>query len=212
MKQYIKLIVKLMKLNQQLILNGLMKLVKNSPQHHESIPRVILILRLILYFNFFCSQIIDRLFSTISTLTLIPSLSLNKKRFTCNVQHRTLTDNTLRIPFEIQITSPPNTPIIQGYSSTKFLINGSYLTLSCQSTGGNPSGKISWYRLENKKSNSSITIYEQNNISLIITPADNNQTYSCQVTNDYLESIGKNLQTNITLKVACKDLIEFEIL
>lgn len=42
---------------------------------------------------------------------------------------------------------------------------------------------------------------------MIITPSDNNLTYSCQVRNNYLDSIGQILQTNITLQVACKDFI-----
>jgi len=128
-----------------------------------------------------------------------------------------LTDNTqlLRTSFEIQITSPPSVPIIRGYASTNLLINGSYLTLSCQSSGGYPFGKLSWYRLENERlnsiDNSSIIFPEknlvENNISMIIKPSDNNLTFSCQVNNDYLQSIGQILQKNITLHVACKDLI-----
>jgi hypothetical protein len=41
----------------------------------------------------------------------------------------------------------------------------------------------------------------------MITPLDNNLIYSCQVRNDYLDSIEQILQTNITLQVACKNLI-----
>jgi len=94
-------------------------------------------------------------------------------------------------------------------------MNGSDLNLSCQSSGGYPLGSLSWYRLENEKfnliDNSSIKYPEkyliESNISMIITPSDNNLTYSCQVRNDYLDSIGQILQTNITLQVACKDFI-----
>jgi hypothetical protein len=172
---------------------------------------------LILWKNIFFF-LIDRLFSTISTLTLVPSFSLNKKRFTCDVRHQTFINNThiLRTSFEIEIISPPNTPRIHGYSSTNNrLINGSDLNLSCQSSGGYPLGRLSWYRLENEKfnliDNSSIRYPEkhfiESNISMIITPSDNNLTYSCQVRNDYLDSIGQTLQTNITLQVACKDFI-----
>jgi hypothetical protein len=98
-------------------------------------------------------------------------------------------------------------------------MNGSYLILSCQSFGGYPLGTLSWYRLENGKfnliDNSSIIFSEknliENNISMIITPSDNNLTYSCHAMNDYLNSIGQTLQTNITLKVACKTFIYFRI-
>lgn len=108
-------------------------------------------------------------------------------------------NQTLRTTFEIQIITPPNPPIIDGYSSERFLNNGSYLNLSCQSTGGNPLGEISWYQLENN-----LQINQEKNLSLIIKPTDNNQTYTCQVKNDYLDLIGQVSQRNITLKVACK--------
>ncbi|CAF4627914.1 unnamed protein product [Rotaria sp. Silwood2] len=154
----------------------------------------------------------DNLFSTMSTLTLIPSLLLHKKRFMCDVRHETLINHTniLRSVFEIEITSPPDIPIIHGYSSTFRLINDSSLTLSCQSYGGHPLGKLSWYRLDNESfhliDNSSIIFHEENiienNITIIIKPSDNNAILSCHVTNDYLDSLGQTLQTNITLQVA----------
>ncbi|CAF4048068.1 unnamed protein product [Rotaria sp. Silwood2] len=154
----------------------------------------------------------DNLFSTMSTLTLIPSLLLHKKRFMCDVRHETLINHTniLRSVFEIEITSPPDIPIIHGYSSTFRLINDSSLTLSCQSYGGHPLGKLSWYRLDNESfhliDNSSIIFHEENiienNITIIIKPSDNNAILSCHVTNDYLDSLGQTLQTTITLQVA----------
>jgi hypothetical protein len=51
----------------------------------------------------------------------------------------------------------------------------------------------------------------ENNISMIISPAENNRTFSCRVINDYLQSIGQILQKNITLQVACKDWIDFYV-
>jgi hypothetical protein len=39
---------------------------------------------------------------------------------------------------------------------------------------------------------------------MIITPSDNNVTFSCHVGNDYLYSLGQILQTDITLQVACE--------
>jgi len=160
--------------------------------------------------------LLDRRFTTVSTLTLVPSLSLDKRRFTCHVHHETLHGKTdqLSTSLEIKITSPPKIPIIHGYSSAFRVINGSYLTLSCQSYGGNPLGQLSWYRLENEYKrlnlidNSSNIFHHQNltenNISMIITPSDNNVTFSCHVTNDYLDSLGETLQKNVTLQVACK--------
>ena len=159
---------------------------------------------------------IDRLYTTISTLTLVPSLLLDRKRFTCVVYHEALINNTnfLHRSFEVKISSPPDIPIIYGYSPTDRLINGSYITLQCQSYGGYPLGRLSWHRLENKNklltliSNSSIVLRQANitesNISMIIEPSDNNVTLSCHVTNDYLDSLERTLQTNITLQVACK--------
>ena len=89
-----------------------------------------------------------------STLVLVPALSLHKKRFTCNVQHETLTNptsQTLQASFDVEVTSPPSQPIIRGYPSTFHLINGSRLALSCQSSGGYPLGRLSWYRTEKWK-------------------------------------------------------------
>jgi len=165
---------------------------------------------------------LGRLFSTVSTLSLIPSLSLHKTRFTCDVRHETLINDTnkLRTSFDVEITSPPSIPIIRGYPSTFRLMNGSRLTLSCQSRGGNPLGRISWYRLEsgietlNLIDNSFVVNHQQNstenNITMLITPSDNNATLSCHVINAYLYSLGQRLQTNITLQVACKFFVFLE--
>ena len=159
---------------------------------------------------------LGRLFSTVSTLSLVPSLTLHKNRFTCNVQHETLTENVskLQTSFEVEITSPPSLPNIRGYPSTFRLINGSRLTLSCQSIGGHPLGRLSWYRMEsgseisNLIDNSFVVLHQQNstenNITMLISPSDNNATLSCHVINAYLYSLGQRLQTNLTLQVACK--------
>jgi len=160
---------------------------------------------------------IGRLFSTVSTLSLIPSLSLHKTRFTCDVRHETLINDTnkLRTSFDVEITSPPSIPIIRGYPSTFRLMNGSRLTLSCQSRGGHPVGRLSWHRLDsgsetsNLIDNSFVVHHQQNstenNITMMISPSDNNATLSCHVINAYLYSLGQKLQTNITLQVACKN-------
>ncbi|CAM4919915.1 unnamed protein product [Rotaria socialis] len=156
----------------------------------------------------------DNIFSTISTLTVNPSLLLDKKRFMCDVRHETLTDslNQLRTFFEVQISLPPSNPVIYGYSSVSRLVNGSSLSLACQTYGGQPLGTLSWYRLDhgNEPSylidNSSIIHHDENftesNISLFVKPSDNNSTLSCHVTNEYLDSLRKTLETNITLQVA----------
>jgi hypothetical protein len=161
---------------------------------------------------------LGRLFSTVSTLTLFPSISLHRSRFTCEVRHETLADNInkLRTSFDVEITSPPSLPIIRGYPSSFRLINGSRLTLSCQSRGGHPLGRLSWHRLEsgndtsNFIDNSFVVLHQQNttenNITMWISPSDNNATLSCHVVNAYLYSLGQRLQTNITLQVACKNL------
>jgi hypothetical protein len=158
-----------------------------------------------------------RLYSTVSTLALTPSISLHKSRFTCDVRHETLNDTsqTLRASFDVEVTAPPSLPIIRGYPSTFRLINGSRLTLSCQSQGGHPLGRLSWYRFEsasetsNLIDNSFVVLNDnnstENNISMIISPTDNNVTIACHVINAYLYSLGQRLQTNITLQVACKN-------
>ena len=156
-----------------------------------------------------------RLFTTISTLALVPSLSLHKKRFTCDVHHETLTDNRyiLRSSFDIEVTSPPNVSVIHSYPKAVHLRDRSHLTLSCQSHGGYPLGRISWYRLENGTDvptliDNSFLINEhqnatENNITMIVSPSENNVTFLCDVTNSYLYSLGQQLQTNITLQVVC---------
>ena len=159
---------------------------------------------------------IGRLYSTVSTLALVPSLSLHRNRFTCDVRHETLTDpdQPLRTSFDVEVTSPPSQPMIRGYQSNFRLINGSRLTLSCQSQGGHPLGRLSWYRFEsgsdtsNLIDNSFVVLNQnnatENNISMVIAPSDNNVTLACHAINAYLYSLGQRLQTNITLQVACK--------
>lgn len=161
-------------------------------------------------------SILGRLFSTISTLTLIPSSSLHKKRFTCEAIHPTLTSNVegLKTSFDIEVTSPPSLPKILGYPSNFRLINGSRLSLSCQSKGGYPLGRLSWYRLEsntdslNLIDNSFVVRHQEelteNNLTMIVSPTDNNVTLICQVSNSYLYSLGQRYQSNITVEVACE--------
>lgn len=150
-------------------------------------------------------------------MTLTPSLSLHKTRFTCEVTHETLANNPsndLRASFDIEVTSPPSQPIISGYPSSFLLMNGSSLSLSCQSKGGYPLGRLSWYRLDSNSEfstliDNSFVVRNQdslteNNISMIVTPSDNNATLMCQVVNGYLYSLGQRYQTNVTVQVACK--------
>ena len=146
---------------------------------------------------------------------------MHKSRFTCDVRHETLTDETkkLQTSFLVEITSPPSQPIIRGYPSTFRLMNGSRLTLSCQTRGGHPLGRLSWYRSENGNAtsylidNSFVVLHQQNatenNMTMSVTPSDNNTTLSCHVMNGYLYSLGQKLETNITLQVACKNLTIF---
>lgn len=140
----------------------------------------------------------------------------NQQRFTCHVHHETLLGkmDRLNTSVSVQITSPPSAPVIHGYTPTYWLLNGSYLTLSCYAHGGHPPSRLTWHRLEADKQqwiltdNSSIVLQERNltvnNVSMNIAPSDNNATYSCQVVNSYLDSLGQRLRTNITLQVACK--------
>jgi len=147
----------------------------------------------------------DQLFSTISTLTFVPSMAFDRKRFTCQVEHETLIDNihNLQTSIEIQILSPPDHPIVTMHSS-----NGSYVTLSCRSYRGHPQGVLTWNQM-----NSSAEIrgndFVESNLTIVLQPSDNNQTHSCRVNNDYLESIGEIRQTNITLTVDCKRTKDF---
>ena len=165
---------------------------------------------------------LGRLFSTVSTLSLVPSLALHKTRYTCEVRHETLTNDAdkLQTSFSVEITSPPSLPVIRGYPSTFRLINGSRLTLSCQTRGGHPLGRLSWHRIESGNDtstlidNSFVVLPQQNvtenNITMLVTPTDNGATLSCHVVNAYLYSLGQRLQTNITLQVACKSFVEIE--
>lgn len=169
-----------------------------------------------------CSPLLlslDRLFSTVSTLTLAPSLtSIHHSNFTCHVFHETLTNaqSPLRTSFQVLVTSPPSAPRVQMSPSSDYLLNGSSISLSCHSSGGYPPGQLLWYRWENDQKNlldDSFTLLDEhnmteNNISVIVSPSENNITLSCRVTNEYLRSTGDILQSNVNLKVACELIIE----
>ena len=62
--------------------------------------------------------------------------------------------------------------------------------------------------ISNLIDNSFVILHQQNstenNITMLISPSDNNATLSCHVINAYLYSLGQRLQTNLTLQVACK--------
>ncbi|CAF1101020.1 unnamed protein product, partial [Didymodactylos carnosus] len=157
-----------------------------------------------------------RLYSTISTLHLQPSLTLHKKKFTCDVRHETLTNgDKLRTAFEVEVTAPPSSPVISGYTSGQRLLNGTQLQLSCVARGGYPLSRVIWYRLlpstnpeggpiEEKLIDNSFNVnsdYTENNYTFIVTPQDNNSTLKCDVINSYLYTLGKQMNNRITMQV-----------
>ncbi|CAF3009640.1 unnamed protein product [Rotaria sp. Silwood2] len=125
----------------------------------------------------------DNLFSTMSTLTLIPSLLLHKKRFMCDVRHETLNNNMNLLR---------NGPVItrtQGYSISEALMPGSSAILICV-IDGNPIdlNKVRWF-----KNNQELSFdqwekrIEGNDASLIrksINREDAGQ-YACEIDNQF---------------------------
>ena len=149
-------------------------------------------------------------FSTISTLTLEPWADATTKNFTCSAFHPTV--NELKSSVEIHLTSPPNDLQILTSSTDDYFLNGTEVTLICRVRGGNPLGRLFWFRNGNRLTSgiNSIEIDDriESNLTFVVSSIDNQQKYSCQVENEYLIQSGEKLEKTFVLNVACESKID----
>ncbi|GFN86153.1 Down syndrome cell adhesion molecule, partial [Plakobranchus ocellatus] len=135
----------------------------------------------------------SKLFTATSTLTIPLSnyRQQNGNVYTCRAYNIALIGPKPSTTVDLSILYPPGPPQLEGYNG-RVLRVGITLSLRCTSQGGNPTGKVIWYRngrgidwssrtTENRDSSLSHSV---NEYSFAVTADDDNAVYSCHVTSE----------------------------
>lgn len=101
------------------------------------------------------------------------------------------------------VADPPGPPAITGYTVGEAIRAGEERTLTCRSRGGNPLGRVVWYR-NNENIDSTdrhVGAESVNEYKFIVDSSDNGAVYTCEVRNKLTD---KPLLTSVKLDVQCK--------
>ncbi|XP_035212291.1 nephrin-like isoform X2 [Stegodyphus dumicola] len=141
----------------------------------------------------------EKLYSTLSSVTLYPKGDTSGSMYTCEALHPAL-EKPLKATVCVGVLYPPQPPKINGYHEGDVIHVGDHLTLVCSSSGGKPRARIEWFRNgEVVEGNSSILGRDSSNtISFRVRDIDNNAVYSCAASNPLTP---RPLVTSITLSV-----------
>ncbi|XP_071044210.1 nephrin-like [Parasteatoda tepidariorum] len=126
----------------------------------------------------------EKLYSTLSSITLYPKGDTSGSSFTCEALHPAL-EKPLKTTVGVGVLYPPRHPVIEGYHDGDLIYKGDKLILTCSSSGGKPPADIVWYRNGDtiKGSFSSVGRDSSNTISIIVQSSDNNAVYTCAASN-----------------------------
>ncbi|XP_063589610.1 nephrin-like [Penaeus indicus] len=96
--------------------------------------------------------------------------------------------------------NPPGPPVITGYTAGETIRAGEERTLSCRSRGGNPLGRVVWYRNNEiiDTTDRPIGAESVNEYKFIVDSADNGAIFTCEVRNKLTE---KPLLASVQLDV-----------
>ncbi|XP_022244924.1 nephrin-like [Limulus polyphemus] len=141
----------------------------------------------------------NKLFTTLRTILLYPSLDDNDAIYVCEAVHPAMPE-PWKTSVTISVLYPPETPIITGYSRKSIIKKGDIVSLTCISKGGNPPAQLRWFRY-NVSLNGN---YNYNNsiaasiLTFTATADDNSATYRCEAISKVMD---KPLSTSIILSV-----------
>ena len=103
------------------------------------------------------------------------------------------------------ISDPPGPPSITGYSEGETIRAGEERMLTCRSKGGNPLGRVVWYRNNEVIDSSDYPLNGEsiNEYTFNVGASDNEAIYTCEVRNKLTD---KPLLASVQLDVQCKYL------
>ncbi|XP_076305226.1 nephrin-like [Tachypleus tridentatus] len=141
----------------------------------------------------------NKLFTTVSTILIYPTLDDNGAIYTCEAVHPAM-PQAWKTSVTISVLYPPETPVITGYTRKDVIRKGDIVSLTCVSEGGNPPAQLRWFRFNTSLNGN----YNYNNtmaasrLTFTATPGDNNATYRCEASSRVVK---KPLSASITISV-----------
>ncbi|XP_050709640.1 nephrin-like [Eriocheir sinensis] len=135
----------------------------------------------------------------ISKISLRLTPADDGSHYSCRAQHPAL-NTPIRASVKISVQYPPGPPVITGYTTGEAIKAGKERTLTCRSRGGNPLGRVVWYRNnENIDSTDRAEGGESvNEYKFIVDSADNGAVFTCEVRNKLTD---KPLLASVKLNV-----------
>ncbi|KAG8196283.1 hypothetical protein JTE90_023837 [Oedothorax gibbosus] len=126
----------------------------------------------------------EKLYSTLSHITLYPKGDISGSTYTCEALHPAL-DKPMKTTVNVGVLYPPRHPEVKGYKEGDLIQAGTHLQLTCTSVGGKPRAELQWYRNGNavKGTFSSIGRDSTSTISFVVKSSDNNAVYTCAASN-----------------------------
>ncbi|XP_069173216.1 nephrin isoform X1 [Procambarus clarkii] len=135
----------------------------------------------------------------ISRMSLRLTPADDGSHYSCHAHHPAL-NTPIKASVKVSVLYPPGAPVIIGYTAGEAIRAGEERTLSCRSRGGNPPGRVVWYRNSAMidstyapKGGESVNDYK-----FIVDSADNGAVYTCDVGNNLTE---KPLLASVKLDV-----------
>ncbi|GBL74741.1 Synaptogenesis protein syg-2 [Araneus ventricosus] len=126
----------------------------------------------------------EKLYSTLSSITLYPKGDTSGSTYTCEALHPAL-EKPLKTTVCVGVLYPPRHPEIKGYQEGDLIHAGDHLSLTCSSTGGKPPAELQWLRNGDIIQGSFSTVGRDsaNTISFTVQRTDNNAVYTCAASN-----------------------------
>ncbi|XP_022236947.1 nephrin-like [Limulus polyphemus] len=141
----------------------------------------------------------NKLYTTVSTILLYPTLDDNGAIYICEAVHPAM-PLAWKTSVTISVLYPPETPVITGYTRKDVITKGDIVSLTCVSEGGNPPAQLRWFRFNTSLNGN----YNYNNsmaasiLTFTATASDNNVTYRCEASSSV---VTKPLSASITISV-----------
>ncbi|XP_042868952.1 nephrin-like isoform X2 [Penaeus japonicus] len=135
----------------------------------------------------------------VSKVTLRLTPADDGSHYACHAEHPALS-TPIAASVKISVLYPPGPPVITGYTAGETIRAGEERTLSCRSRGGNPLGRVVWYRNNEiiDTTDRPIGAESVNEYKFIVDSADNGAVFTCEVRNKLTE---KPLLASVKLDV-----------
>ncbi|XP_037781127.1 LOW QUALITY PROTEIN: nephrin-like [Penaeus monodon] len=135
----------------------------------------------------------------VSKVTLRLTPADDGSHYACHAEHPALSQPIVA-SVKISVLYPPGPPMVTGYTTGETIRAGEERTLSCRSRGGNPLGRVVWYRNNEiiDTTDRPIGAESVNEYKFIVDSADNGAIFTCEVRNKLTE---KPLLASVQLDV-----------